>query len=135
MPGYVAVSLALGGSALVGLALAALGVFTLDLLLRKLGGVDGPGAGVLIICAIPNIAIPAFVSCFSILLNWHHAISWRSPTFAFALGASLFWVWARFGVTDILFAPVVLGTGAIACVFSCLFLRRKLTSSDHVIEA
>jgi hypothetical protein len=133
MPVYCAVPLALLASAIGATTLAVLGVFTLGFLV----GADGPGAGVLIICAIPNIAVPAFVVSFSVLVNLHHPTSWRTPTFAFAAAAILLWVWGHFGVRDIPFAAfVLLGTGAIACLACCWFLRRKLSNPfDHVLEA
>jgi hypothetical protein len=138
MPAYFAVPLALLASAVAAVALVALGVLTLDFLLEKFHVADGPGAGVLIVCAIPNIAVPVFVACFSILINWHHTTSWRTPTVAFALGATLVGVWApfRMDVNDFLFAPFVLGTGAVAWIVSCWLLHRKLNAnSEHVIEA
>ena len=138
VPTYFAAPMALLASAVAAVASAALGVLTLDFLLEKFHAADGPGAGVLIVCAIPNIAVPAFVSCFSILSNWHHTTSWRTPTFAFVLGAALVGVWApfRMDVNDFLFAPFVLGTGAVAWIVSCWLLHRKLSAnSEHVIQA
>lgn len=133
MPAYCAVPLALLASVIGAATLAVLGVFMLDFLV----GADGPGAGVLIICAIPNIAVPAFVVSFSVLVNLHHHTSWRTPTSAFAAGAILLWVWGHFGVRDIPFVAIVLlGTGAIAWLACCWLLGRKLSNpSDHVLQA
>jgi hypothetical protein len=134
MPDYLAATLALIASAVVALTLAALGAASLVFLLGKFHRPGDLGDGILaVFFAAPSIAVLAFVFCFSILINWHHATSWRAPTFAFALGAILVWVWARdFG--GIGFAWYVPGT--IAWLVSCWFLRRKLnTYSKHVIEA
>jgi ABC-type Fe3+-siderophore transport system permease subunit len=132
-PVCFAVLLAVVASAVVASALGALGAFTLVFLLQRLQGPDGPMAAVLLVCTALNIAIPAFVSCFSVAFNWHHSTSWRAPTFAFALCAILARIWFPF---EIVFAPFVLGTGAIAWLLSCWFLRRKLSAdSEHVIKA
>jgi len=134
MPVYLAVPLALLVSALGALALAALGAVALNSLLEKLHGPGDLGDAVLaFFFAAPSVSVPAFVSCFSILINWHHATSWRAPTVAFALGASLVWVWARdFG--GIGFAWYVPGT--VAWLLSCWSLQRNVsTHTEHVIEA
>ena len=135
MPIYLATPLAVLASAVVALASAVLGEYLLDPFLEKL--LHRPsdlGLSLLVwFCVAPSIAILTFVSCFSVLVNWHRATSWRAPTFAFTLGAILVWVWARdFG--GIGFAWYVPGT--IAWLVSCWLLRRKLSSqSEHVIEA
>jgi uncharacterized BrkB/YihY/UPF0761 family membrane protein len=135
MPDYLAVPLALLASAVAALALAIFGEALLDSLLEKL--LHRPsdlGLALLVwFYAAPSIAILGFVSCFSILINWRHPTSWRTPTFAFALGAILVWVWAHdFG--GIGFAWYVPGT--IAWLVSCWLLRRKVSAhSEHVIEA
>ncbi len=133
---YFVVPLALLVSASVALALAALGVFILDFLFKMFNNpLEGPGAGVGILLAAVNIAIPTFVASFSLLVSWHHVTSWRAPTFAFALAAILLWIWAQFRFADIFFAPFVLGTGAITWVLSCWFVRRRSSAhSEHVIE-
>ncbi|MFZ0295800.1 MAG: hypothetical protein WAL52_19470 [Candidatus Sulfotelmatobacter sp.] len=111
---------------------AAAGVFVLDFILQRVEGGIGLGGGVLIVCAVPNIAIPFFVFAFSALINLHHPTSWPTPTLAFALCAILTWVWIPFSVG---FAPVVLGTGAIAWFVSCLLLRKNEgKKSEHVIQ-
>jgi hypothetical protein len=134
MPDYRAVPLALLASAVVALTLAALGAVTLDFLLGKFHRPGDLGDAILAFFFVaPSVAVLAFVSCFSILINWHRATSWRAPTFAFALGAILVWVWAHdFG--GIGFAPFVPGT--IAWLVSCWFLHRRSSShSEHVLQA
>ena len=134
MPVYLAAPLALVASAVVALTLSALGEVTLVFLLGKIHGPGDLGDAMLaFLGAAPSIAVLAFVSCFSILVNWHHATSWRTPTFAFLLGAILVWVWPLdFGGAG--FAWYV--PGVIAWLVSCWLLRPKLSShSDHVIEA
>ncbi|MGA2979982.1 MAG: hypothetical protein ABSD76_10355 [Terriglobales bacterium] len=134
MPAYFAVPLALLASGVVALTLAALGAVTLDFLLGKVHGPGDLGDAILVVFFVaPSIAVLAFVSCFSILVNWHHATSWRTPTFAFVLGAILVWVWPLdFGGVGI--AWYMLGT--IAWLVSCWLLHRKSTShSEHVLQA
>lgn len=134
MPDYIAVPLALLASAVAAAALAALGVFTLVVLLQRFEGPDGPAAGVLLVVAMLNIAVPTFVSCFSALVHSHHVTVWQAPTFAFVLCVTLTFMWMPFAIT---FAPIVLGTGAVAWLGSCWFLRRRKLNahSEHVIEA
>ena len=134
MPDYLAVPLVLLASAVVALPLAALGAATRLFLLGKFHGPGDLGDGILVaFLAAPSIAVLGFVSCFSILINWHHATSWRTPTFAFAFGAILVWVWAHdFG--GIGFAWYVPGT--FAWLLSCWFLHKNASAhSEHVIEA
>ena len=134
MPTYLAAPLALVASAAAALTLAVLGEVTLVFLLGKIHGSGDLGDAMLaFFCAAPSIAVLAFVSCFSILVNWHHATSWRAPTFAFILGAILVWVWPLdFGGVG--FAWYMPGTAA--WLVSCWLLRRKVSAhSDHVIEA
>jgi hypothetical protein len=135
-PGYLAVPLALLTSAVAAVALATLGTFAKLFFLEKF---HRPGAGdlgetiLLVFFVTPSIAILGFVICFSILVSWHHSTSWRSPTFAFALGAVLVWVWAHdFGGIGI--APFV--PGAVAWLATCWFLRRRSGAhSDRVLQA
>jgi hypothetical protein len=135
MPAYLAAPLALVASAGAAFALAVLGEALLDSLLEKL--LHRPSdlglALLLWFCAAPSIAILSFVFCFSILVNWHHAASWRTPTFAFALSAILVWVWTRdFG--GIGFAWYVPGT--VAWLVASWYLHRKPISHFlHVLEA
>ena len=134
MPVYLAIPLVLLVSAVAALTLAVLGGATLVFLLGKIHGPGDLGDAMLaFFCAAPSIAVLAFVSCFSILVNWHHATSWRTPTFAFVLGAILVWVWPLdFGGFG--FAWYMPGT--VGWLVSCWLLRRKVSvHSDHVIEA
>ena len=134
MPVYLAIPLVLLVSAVAALTLAVLGEATLVFLLGKIHGPGDLGDAMLaFFCAAPSIAVLAFVSCFSILVNWHHDTSWRTPTFAFVLGAILVWVWPLdFGGAG--FAWYMPGT--VAWLVSCWLLRRKVSAhSDHVIEA
>ena len=90
MPVYLAIPLVLLVSAVAALTLAVLGGATLVFLLGKIHGPGDLGDAMLaFFCAAPSIAVLAFVSCFSILVNWHHATSWRTPTFA--LFSALSW--------------------------------------------
>jgi len=134
MPAYFAAPLALLASAAVALMLAFLGAVALDFIPGKLHGQGDLGDGILVVFfAVPSIAVLAFVSCFSILVSWHHATSWRAPTFAFVVGYILVWVWAG-GFGEIGFAYYVPGT--IAWLLSCWFLHRSASAhTEHVIEA
>jgi hypothetical protein len=134
MPVYLAVPLAFLVSAVAALTLAVLGEATLVFLLGKIHGPGDLGDAMLaFFCAAPSIAVLAFVSCFSILVNWHHATSWRTPTFAFVLGAILVWVWPLdFGGAG--FAWYI--PGIFAWLVSCWFLHRKsISHSEHVFQA
>jgi hypothetical protein len=135
VPSYVAAPLALLASAFVALALAFLASDPLDLLLEKLFHRPGSlGISLLVeFCAVPSIAVLAFVSFFTILISWHHVSSWRTPTFAFALSAILVWVWAHdFG--GIGFAWYIPGT--IAWLLCCWLRQRSASAhSEHAIEA
>jgi hypothetical protein len=96
IPVYLAVPLTILASAVVALALAFLGAVAVDFLFDEFRGRADLGDTFLaVFYAGPAIALLGFVSCFSVLMNWHHATSWRAPTFAFALGAILLWVWGR----------------------------------------
>jgi hypothetical protein len=137
MPTYLAAPLALVASAVAALTLAILGEVTLVFLLGKIHGPGDLGDAMLAFFgAAPSIAVLAFVSCFSILVNWHHVTSWRTPTFAFVLGAILVWVWPLdFGGTPLVNWPWYI-PGTVAWLVSCWFLRRKLSAhSEHVLEA
>jgi hypothetical protein len=133
MPDYLAVPVALLPSAFMALTLAVLGAEPLDFLVGKL--LHRPsdlGVALLVwFCAAPSIAVLGFVFCFSILINWHHAASWRAPTFAFALGSILLWLWAHDWIGSAWYIP-----GTIAWLISCWFLRRRsISHSKHVLEA
>jgi len=132
MPQYFALPLAFLASASIAIALSALGVFTTDFLLKEFSGSDGPGAGVLVVLIALNIAVPGFIAFVSILVNLHHRSSWRIPTIAFLLCIVLI---RMLGPFDLQFAPFVLGTGAVAWIGSCWFLRRKeVVSPKHVFQ-
>lgn len=133
MPAYLAVPLALLISTVVALALATLGAMAVDSMLDKFHGRADLGDSFLaFFYAGPAIALLGFVSCFSVLMKWHHATSWRAPTFAFAVGAILVWVWAN-GLGGIGLAWYVPGT--IAWLLSCWFLHRHASAHpQHVIQ-
>jgi hypothetical protein len=135
MPDYLAAPLALVASAVVALAFALVGAYTLNFLLGKLLQNQGDlgYAITAFFLAAPGIALLAFVFCFSVVMNWHHATTWRTPTFAFALGAVLVWVWARgFGGIGVAwYVP-----GAVGWLLSCWFLSSKGTAhTEHVAKA
>jgi hypothetical protein len=133
MPVRLATPLALVISAIVALALAVSGAVAVDSLLDEFRGVaDLSDSFLAFFYVAPAIAILGLVSCFSTLINWHHAASWRAPTFAFALGATLVWAWARdFG--GIGFAWYLPGT--IAWPVSCWFFHRNASAHpEYVIE-
>jgi hypothetical protein len=136
IPVYLAIPLVLLVSAVAALTLAVLGEATLVFLLGKIHGPGDLGDAMLaFFCAAPSIAVLVFVSCFSILVNWHHATSWRTPTFAFILGAILVWVWPLdFGGAG--FAWYV--PGAVAWLVSCWLFHRRPTPTphtNHVLQA
>jgi hypothetical protein len=134
MPDYLAVPLALLASGVVALTLAALGAATLYFLLGRFHRTDDLDDAILAVFFLaPSIAVLAFVSCFSILVNWHHATSWRTPTFAFVLGAILVWIWPLdFGGSGLAwYMP-----GAVAWLVSCWLLHRRPTAhTNHVLQA
>jgi hypothetical protein len=131
IPVYLAVPLALLASTVVALALAVVGVVAVGFLLEGLRGrADLGDALFAFFYAGPAIAFLGFVSCFSFLINWHHATSWRAPTFAFALGAILLWAWDFGGSGIAWYVP-----GTIAWLVSCWLLHRNVGAhSEHVIE-
>lgn len=137
MPSYLAMPVAVLASATIALALAALGVSSLYILLQRLGsdGTDGPGGGVLLILVALNIAVSAFVAIVSTLVNFYRPTSWLTPTVAFAACSVVVGIWApfRFDVEDMFFAPLVLGTGAIAWLTSCWFLHRRSRSPSRPV--
>jgi len=131
-PNYVAAPLVLLASSLVGLILAALGAATFAFLLGKLHHTDDlDNAIVSFFFVAPGIAILGFVSCFAVFMNWRRPISWGVPTFAFALGVTVAWVWGHdwLGV-----APFIPGT--VTWLGLCWFSNRKVnTRNEHVVKA
>jgi hypothetical protein len=122
IPALPAFVLATLGAASITVAVTIAGVFAISKGLEHFGQ-SGPGAGVLVITAIPNIIVPFFIVALTLLMHFHGRTSWRTPTFAFVLGAVATWIWI--GPFDAVFAPVVLGTGMLAWGISCFVLRRK----------
>jgi len=130
VPGYLAVPLALLASGVVALAFALVGAYTLIFLFGK---GDLGYAITAFFLAAPGVALLAFVFCFTVFINQHHTTSWLTPTFAFALGTILVWLWARDfgGVGFVWYLP-----GTTAWLISCWFLRRRsISHSKHVLQA
>jgi O-antigen/teichoic acid export membrane protein len=130
-PDYVAAPLALLASCLVGLILAALGAATFAFLLGKLHHTDDLDNAIFAFFFVaPGIAILGFVSCFAVLMNWHRPISWRVPTFAFALGITLVWAWGHdwLGV-----APFIPGT--VAWLGMCWVSNGKVNTRNEHVQA
>ena len=131
IPYYLALPLVFLASAIIALAVAAIGALTTGFLLEKLDGADGPGAGVLVILVFLNIAASAFIGGASVLANLHHRSSWRIPVLAFVFCVILV---RALGPFDVQFAPFYVGTGLVVCLLSCWFLRRKeVASTEHAI--
>ena len=130
MPEYFAIPLAVLASGIGALALAAVTVYVLTLVLERIHGPDGPGAGVLLLPIAFNLAISTFIVLVSILIHLHHKTSWLTPTLAFATCVVLT---RMMGPFDIQFAPFMLGTGAVTCIIICWLLRTKgVSSPEHV---
>src|ERR1700722_173890 len=119
LPAFVLATLV---AAIAAVAIAVAGVFAISKVLDHLGQ-SGPGAGVLVITAIPNIILPFFIFALTLLMHLHGRASWKTPPFAFVVGAVATWMWI--GPFDAVFAPVVLGTGILAWGISCFMFRRK----------
>ena len=131
-PDYVAAPLALLSSSLVGLILAALGAAAFAFLVGKLHHTDDlDDAIVAFFFVAPGIAILGFVVFFAVFMNWHRPISWRVPTFAFALGVTSVWVWGHDWLGIASFIP-----GTVAWLGLCWFSMRKVnTRNEHVVQA
>lgn len=80
LPAFVLATL--GATATAG-AITVAGVFAISKVLDHFGQ-SGPGAGVLVITAIPNIILPFFI-VLTLLTHLHGRASWRTPTFAWVL--------------------------------------------------
>ena len=119
-------------SALFAVGLSALGVFTLDLVLKHLGNdLEGPGGGVLMVVVAINLAVGGFIAVVSLLLALYHPTTWKTPVSAFAFCLALL---CAFRFVSIQFAPFVLGVGLVVCLACCLFLNRnRLGKPDHVV--
>lgn len=134
MPPYLAVPLALVVSAIMALALAILGAVAVDSFLDEFRGRADLGHSFLAFFhAGPAIALLGFVLSFSILINWYHATSWRTPTFAFGLGAALLWLWSHeFGGIGLAwYMP-----GVVAWLVSCWLLHKGAGAHpQHVLQA
>jgi hypothetical protein len=121
-------------SAFFALAFAVLGASALYFLLGRVHEPGDLGDGILAFLDVaPSLAVLAFVVCFSMLVNWHHKISWGTPTFAFLLGGILVWVWPLDfgGGSYVWYIP-----GTIAWLVSCWLLRRNVKSNhQHVLQA
>ena len=122
IPALPAFALATLGAAATAVSITVAGVFVISKVLDHFGE-SGPGAGVLVITAVPNIILPSFIVALTLLMHLHGQASWKTPTFAFVIGALATWMWI--GPFDAAFAPVVLGTGMLAWGISSFMLRRK----------
>jgi len=125
IPALTAFVLGTLGAAATSLAITVAGVFAISKILDH-SGESGPGAGVLVVTAIPNIIVPFFIVSLTLLTHLHGRTSWRTPTFAFVVGAVATWMWI--GPFDAVFAPAVLGTGMVAWGMSYFMLRQKSAS-------
>ena len=86
--------------------------------------------------AAPSLALFVFVSCFSFAIHWHHPTSWRTPTFAFALGVSLLLSWAHDWLGFNRLGFIAFLPGGVAWLASCWLLhRRRNNFSEHVLQA
>ena len=122
IPALSAFVLATLAAAATALAITVVGVIAISKVLDHFGQ-SVPGAGVLVVIAIPNIIVPFFIVVLTVLMHLHGQVSWRTPTFGLVAGAVATWIWI--GPFEAVFAPVVLGTGILAWGISCFMLRRK----------
>jgi len=122
IPALPAFVLATLGAAIFAVGITVAAVFAISKVLDHFGQ-SGPAAGVLIIMAIPNIILPFFIVALTLLMHLHGRASWRTPTYAFVVGAVTIRVWI--GPFGVFFAPVVLGTALLAWGISCFMLHRK----------
>ena len=127
IPALPAFVLATLGAVAITVVITVAGVFGISKVLDHFGQ-SGPGAGVLVVTAILNIILPLLIVALMLLMHLHGRASWRTPTFAFVVGAVATWMWI--GPFDAVFAPVVLGTGMVAWGISCFMLWRKTSGSQ-----
>jgi hypothetical protein len=122
IPVVPALALATVGATTVAFGITIAAVLTISRVLDRYDQ-SGPGAGVLVVTAVPNILLPSFIIALTLLVNLHGQASWKTPTAAFLIGAIATWKWVGpFGIT---FAPVVLGVAMVAWGVSCFMLYRK----------
>jgi hypothetical protein len=93
IPALPAFVLATLGAVAITVVITVAGVFAISKVLDHFDQ-SGPGAGVLVITAIPNIILPFFIVALTLLMHLHGRASWRTPTFAFIVGAVATWVWS-----------------------------------------
>src|SRR5579872_2133091 len=105
VPVFPAFVLAMLGAAAIALSVTVASILTISKILDHLGQ-SGPGAGVLVVTAVPNIIVPFFIVALTLLVNLHGRTSWRTPTFALVIGAIATWRWI--GPFRSAFAPAVL---------------------------
>jgi len=130
---YYAAPVALISSAALGLLSGVILVIVLSMFRLT----DDFGNALLVVfVAVPSLALFTFVSCFSLAMHWHHPTSWRAPTSAFALGASVLLLWGHdwLGVNRLGF--IAFFPGGVASLVSCWLLHRRPKShSQHALEA
>lgn len=122
IPALPAFLLATLGAAIVAVGITVAAVFAISKVFENFGQ-SGPVAGVAAITAIPNIILPFFIVALTLLMHLHGQTSWRTPTFAFVVGAVGIRVWI--GPFGVFFAPVVFGVAVVAWGISCFMLHRK----------
>jgi hypothetical protein len=131
VPLLLAIATAGLGALIASIACGASAVFLTHLLIEKFDGLMGLGGGVLVILLGLNTAVPVFIAALTLLVNWHHSTSSRTPTLAFAVCVCAI---RALGSFDIQFAPFMLTTGVIAWIVSCWLLRKRgKPVGEHVI--
>ena len=130
-PDYVAAPLALLVSGLVSLTIAFLGAAALAFLLGKLHQPGDLGDAIVAFFFVaPRIAIVGLVSCFAVFMSWHRPISWQVPTFAFALGITLVWIWGHDWLGVAAFIP-----GTVAWLGMCWVSNGKVNTRNEHVQA
>src|SRR5215475_2592596 len=116
MPAYMAVPAALICSA----ALAVVSGMILMILASVSHLTDDFANGLFVaFVAAPSVSLFTFVSCFSFAIHCHHPTPWRTPTFAFALGASLLLLWGHDWLSFNWFGFIAFFPGGVAWLVSC----------------